>query len=115
MRIGIDIGSTTVKVVLIDDNDKILFRAYERHLSKVREKTAEMLEQLDDRLSGKQVQAAVTVRPASAFPRRPVWNFAGSVSDRGSSGALYPKPTSWSSWAGKTRKSSSLPAGWRSG
>lgn len=60
MRIGIDIGSTTVKVVLIDDNDKILFRAYERHLSKVREKTAEMLEQLNDRLSGKQVQATVT-------------------------------------------------------
>lgn len=40
MRIGIDIGSTTVKVVLLDDQDNTLFKTYERHMSKVREKTA---------------------------------------------------------------------------
>ncbi|HHV50630.1 MAG TPA: 2-hydroxyglutaryl-CoA dehydratase [Clostridiales bacterium] len=60
LRIGIDIGSTTVKVVLIDNNDNIIFRSYERHMSKVREKAAEMLEQLRDKLSGEQVQVAVT-------------------------------------------------------
>ena len=37
MRIGIDIGSTTVKVVLLDDRDEIIFKTYERHMSKVRE------------------------------------------------------------------------------
>ncbi len=60
MRIGIDIGSTTVKVVLLNDNDEIVFKTYERHMSKVREKTAEMLEQLKPRLSGKQVNLAIT-------------------------------------------------------
>lgn len=60
MRIGIDIGSTTVKVVLLNDNDEIEFKTYERHMSKVREKTAEMLEQLKPRLSGKQVHLAIT-------------------------------------------------------
>lgn len=39
LRIGIDIGSTTVKVVVLDDNDQTIFQAYERHMSKVREKT----------------------------------------------------------------------------
>ena len=41
-NIGIDIGSTTVKVVVMDGND-ILFKHYERHYSQVRQKTAEVL------------------------------------------------------------------------
>ena len=31
LRIGIDIGSTTVKVVVLDEQNKLLFRSYERH------------------------------------------------------------------------------------
>ena len=60
MRIGIDIGSTTVKVILLDDNDNILFKSYERHMSKVREKTAEMLSRLAPTLKGQTVKAAIT-------------------------------------------------------
>ena len=60
LRIGIDIGSTTVKVVLLDDNDKTIFKTYERHMSKVREKTAEMLRLLEGQLAGQQVQVAIT-------------------------------------------------------
>lgn len=37
LRIGIDIGSTTVKVVVLDAQNKLLFRSYERHYSKTRE------------------------------------------------------------------------------
>ena len=40
LRIGIDIGSTTVKVVLLDEQNKLLFRSYERHYSKSRERSA---------------------------------------------------------------------------
>ena len=28
LRVGIDIGSTTVKVVVLDENKKLLFRSY---------------------------------------------------------------------------------------
>ncbi len=28
LRVGIDIGSTTVKVVVLDENDNLLFRSY---------------------------------------------------------------------------------------
>ena len=42
LRIGIDIGSTTVKVVVLDEQNKLLFRSYERHFSKVREKACEI-------------------------------------------------------------------------
>ena len=44
-RIGIDIGSTTVKTVVLSDTGELLFHAYERHFSSVREKAAEQLKQ----------------------------------------------------------------------
>lgn len=37
LTLGIDIGSTTAKVALLD-NDEVIYRKYERHYSKVREK-----------------------------------------------------------------------------
>ena len=40
--LGVDIGSTTAKVVLRDDTE-ILYQSYERHFSQVREKTAQLL------------------------------------------------------------------------
>ena len=40
LRIGIDIGSTTVKTVVIDGHGKILHKSYTRHLSEVRKTVA---------------------------------------------------------------------------
>lgn len=36
IRIGVDVGSTTVKVVALDDQEKSLFEQYQRHLADVR-------------------------------------------------------------------------------
>ena len=58
--IGIDIGSTTVKVVVLDEKYNILFKSYERHMSKVREKAAEMLKYVEKDYKGKQVRVAIT-------------------------------------------------------
>ena len=43
MKLGIDVGSTTVKLVLLDDENKILYKRYERHMSSVFDKVAELL------------------------------------------------------------------------
>ncbi|MBQ7936033.1 MAG: 2-hydroxyacyl-CoA dehydratase [Clostridia bacterium] len=45
LTLGIDIGSTTAKVVL-REGEQVLFDCYERHFSQVREKTAELLARL---------------------------------------------------------------------
>ena len=42
LALGIDIGSTTAKVVLVD-NGKVLYEKYQRHFSQVRQKTLELL------------------------------------------------------------------------
>ena len=41
--LGIDIGSTTVKTVVMDENCTILSKCYQRHLSRVRETVADQL------------------------------------------------------------------------
>ncbi|MDO5846042.1 MAG: BadF/BadG/BcrA/BcrD ATPase family protein, partial [Methanocorpusculum sp.] len=58
--IGIDIGSTTVKVIVLDTSRTIRFRAYERHLSKVREKTVELLSRAADLLRGHTARLLIT-------------------------------------------------------
>ena len=42
-RGGIDIGSTTVKLVLIDEDDNIVFGKYRRHQARTQETLAELL------------------------------------------------------------------------
>ena len=74
LRIGIDIGSTTVKVVVLNDRDELLFRSYERHYAKVREKAAEQLRSVAHLLEGQTVQTVITgsaglgVSKASGIP-----------------------------------------------
>ena len=46
MRLGIDVGSTTVKLILVDENDKIVYQKYERHMSSVFSKVSELLRNL---------------------------------------------------------------------
>ena len=60
LRVGIDIGSTTVKVVVLDENNKLLFRSYERHYSKARERACETLRSIRDMLTGQKVKLVVT-------------------------------------------------------
>ena len=48
MRIGLDVGSTTIKCVALDDQDQIVFvsESYERHYSQITQKMAEILERI---------------------------------------------------------------------
>ena len=47
--LGVDIGSTTVKVVLTE-GDRVLYSRYERHLSQVRQKTLELVRGIEELL-----------------------------------------------------------------
>ncbi len=50
MQIGLDIGSTTIKCVVLDENGSITYKSYERHFSHIVEKAAEVLQRLSDEL-----------------------------------------------------------------
>ena len=57
--LGIDIGSTTVKLVAVRDG-KIVYKCYERHFSKVREKACEMLRAAQDIIGQDTLHVAIT-------------------------------------------------------
>lgn len=46
-RIGLDIGSTTIKCVVLDERGTVLYQSYERHLAKVTEKAVGLLTHVD--------------------------------------------------------------------
>ena len=52
MRIGLDVGSTTIKSIVLDDLGHIIYSAYERHFSQITAKTVEALEKIRDRFAG---------------------------------------------------------------
>ena len=57
--LGIDIGSTTAKVVL-KQNDAVTYQCYERHFSQVRTKTLEILSRLADLIGDSPVKVAIS-------------------------------------------------------
>ncbi len=57
--VGIDIGSTTAKIVLAD-RDAIVFQSYQRHMSQVRGKTLEMLRGIKDIIGSESFTLAVS-------------------------------------------------------
>ncbi len=43
LRLGMDIGSTTLKCVVLNEDGKVIYSDYQRHFSKVKEKVSEMM------------------------------------------------------------------------
>ncbi|MDO4396738.1 MAG: BadF/BadG/BcrA/BcrD ATPase family protein, partial [Clostridia bacterium] len=60
MRLGIDIGSTTVKLVLLDDKDQVVYSKYERHMSNVFEKVEELIEEMYKECGDISVKTVIT-------------------------------------------------------
>ena len=36
MKIGLDVGSTTIKCVVLDEQENIIYQSYERHYSQIK-------------------------------------------------------------------------------
>ncbi len=52
MRIGLDVGSTTLKCVVIDDENNIIYKSYKRHFAQITESTVELLRTLVNEVPG---------------------------------------------------------------
>ena len=59
-RLGIDIGSTTVKIAIIDKANNILFSDYERHFANIQETLAGLLVKAKDKLGAISVHPVIT-------------------------------------------------------
>ncbi len=43
LKVGIDIGSTTIKAVVLNDDNEIIYKQYERHFSDIKTKLNQIL------------------------------------------------------------------------
>lgn len=59
-KIGIDAGSTTLKCIVLNDLDEVIYSNYERHYSKVREKLIEELYNIKGLIYDKRFKIAIT-------------------------------------------------------
>ena len=60
MRIGLDIGSTTIKAVVFGDGNNIVFRHYERHCARINELCASLLARIDEQFPNETFQLAIS-------------------------------------------------------
>ena len=49
MKVGLDVGSTTIKCVVLDDDGHIIYSTYERHYSHILEKSEELLQRMAEK------------------------------------------------------------------
>lgn len=52
MKIGLDIGSTTIKCAVLDEQNKIIYSSYERHYSQITQKIGEILKKIHSEVKG---------------------------------------------------------------
>ena len=59
-RVGIDIGSTTVKIALLDESNQIIFSAYERHFANIQETLKNIIHQAYESLGDMDITPMIT-------------------------------------------------------
>ena len=57
---GMDVGSTTVKLVLLDENGNMVFGAYERHGARTQETLAGLLRRAGEQLGPCRIRPSMT-------------------------------------------------------
>ena len=72
--LGIDIGSTTVKIAILDEENQLLFADYERHFANIQETLAHLLGEAHEKLGELTLQPVIRFRRTCACqpPRHPV-------------------------------------------
>lgn len=60
MKLGIDVGSTTVKLIILNNDNEIIYSRYERHMSNVFDKVGELLVDLKKSQGDLEFHAVIT-------------------------------------------------------
>ena len=76
--LGIDVGSTTVKAAVIDENKKILYSSYVRHYAKVKETVLAELNTIKSRFGG-EFRVSITGSAGLGISQRSGVNFVQEV------------------------------------
>ena len=76
--LGIDVGSTTVKAAVIDENDNIIYKSYVRHFARVKETVLSELNIIKDKFGGS-FRVSITGSAGLGLSQRSGMNFVQEV------------------------------------
>ena len=63
LHVGIDIGSTTVKVVVLDHQENLLFSDYQRHFADILKTLNKILEQAESVIENHSLTVTISLLP----------------------------------------------------
>ncbi len=76
---GLDVGSTTVKLVFLDDNNNLVFSDYKRHFSNIKNTAAELLTSAYSFLKNQFITASISGSAGISFSSNLQLNFVQEV------------------------------------
>ena len=79
VNIGLDVGSTTVKAVVMDNKKNILFNEYRRHFSNTKKTIEELLSEIIDKFGDAKYTLSMTGSGAIALAKYLGVNFIQEV------------------------------------
>ncbi len=78
-RMGIDIGSTTVKLAILDHENRLIYSDYRRHLSDIRSSLSQLMEDCHKELGDKKVLVSMSGSGGLSLAKRVNINFIQEV------------------------------------
>lgn len=60
LNVGLDVGSTTVKMIVLNENDEIIFKEYRRHFSDIKNTVTQLLDEVRNLLGSATLKFMVT-------------------------------------------------------
>ncbi|WFD10936.1 2-hydroxyacyl-CoA dehydratase [Tepidibacter hydrothermalis] len=70
LHVGFDVGSTTIKVVVLDKNENIIYSKYKRHFSDIKKSIKELIEELYNEFSERYITFKVSGSSGLAVSER---------------------------------------------
>ena len=59
VRVGVDIGSTTIKMVVLDEDNKLIYKTYRRHMANIRNAFLECLNDAKDFIKDSNIKCTI--------------------------------------------------------
>ncbi|QEN05493.1 CoA activase [Thiospirochaeta perfilievii] len=78
-KLGIDIGSTTAKVIILDKENKIVFSKYERHNTEIATTILKLLKEAKNELGDEEITASITGTAGMGISEKTGMNFVQEV------------------------------------
>lgn len=70
LKVGLDVGSTTAKIVAIDNKKEVVFKSYQRHFSDIKKSALSLIGQLREKFPTSRIRMSASGSSGTAFSEK---------------------------------------------